>query len=48
MNNDDLKARQERREEKLKKERERMAKHGRSLAKVYMDAVLKRLRGKGK
>jgi hypothetical protein len=38
--------RQERREKKLKKKRERMPKHGKNLAKVYIDAVMKRLRGK--
>ncbi|MFA5375166.1 MAG: hypothetical protein WC455_05350 [Dehalococcoidia bacterium] len=35
--------RQERREKKQKKERERIPKHGKSLARVYRDAVLKRL-----
>ena len=35
---------QERREKKLKKKRERKAKHGKNLAKVYMDAILKRLK----
>ena len=29
---------------KLKKKRERMPKHGRSLARIYMDAILKRLK----
>ena len=39
--------RQERREKKLKKKRERMPKHGKNLAKTYMDAIMKRLkRGK--
>jgi hypothetical protein len=38
--------RQERREKKQKKERERIPKHGKSLARVYRDAVLKRLRKK--
>jgi hypothetical protein len=37
---------QERREKKLKKKRERMPQHGKGLAKVYMDAIMKRLRGK--
>ncbi len=37
--------RQERREKKLKKKRERMRKHGKNLARVYIDAVMKRLRG---
>jgi len=36
--------RQERREKKLKKKRERMPQHGRSLAKIYKDAILKRLK----
>jgi len=36
--------RQERREKKLKKRRERMPQHGQSLARVYINAVLKRLR----
>ena len=35
---------QERREKKLKKKRERMSKHGKNLARVYMDAIIKRLR----
>ncbi len=35
---------QERREKKLKKKRERMPTHGKNLAKVYIDAVLKRLK----
>ncbi len=38
--------RQERREKKLKKKQERIPQHGKSLAKIYMDAILKRLRGK--
>jgi hypothetical protein len=40
--------RQERREKKLRRKKERMPKHGKGLAKVYLDAVMKRLRGKGK
>jgi hypothetical protein len=46
MSNEPLETRQERREKKLKKKRERMTKHGKNLAKVYMDAVIKRLKGK--
>jgi hypothetical protein len=42
----DKETKQERREKKLKKKRERIAKHGKGLAKVYMDAIMKRLRGK--
>jgi hypothetical protein len=40
--------RQERREKKLRKKRERVSKHGKNLAKIYMDAIMKRLKGKGK
>jgi len=36
--------RQERREKKLRKKRERVPKHGKNLAKIYLDAVIKRLR----
>jgi hypothetical protein len=44
-----VETRQERREKKLQRKRERMAKHGKNLARVYMDAIMKRLkRGKGK
>ncbi|MEE9520176.1 MAG: hypothetical protein V3V43_00395 [Dehalococcoidales bacterium] len=47
MDNNQVDTRQERREKKLKKKRERMPKHGKNLARVYMDAILKRLkRGK--
>jgi len=38
--------RQERREKKRRKKKERMPKHGRGLAKTYMDAIIKRLRGR--
>ncbi len=50
MNNEqvDKETRQERREKRLKKKRERMPQHGRSLVKIYKDVILKRLRGKGK
>ena len=44
MNSESTKTRQERREKKLKKKRERMAKHGKNLARIYVEAVLKRLR----
>jgi hypothetical protein len=40
--------RQERRDKKLRKKKVRMPKHGKGLAKVYLDAVMKRLRGKNK
>jgi len=42
----DAETRQQRREKKLKKKQERMLQHGRSLARIYMDAILKRLRRK--
>lgn len=35
---------QERRERRRRKERERIPKHGKGLARVYRDAVLKRLK----
>ena len=40
----DTDTRQERREEKLRKKRAQVKKHGKNLARVYMDAILKRLR----
>jgi hypothetical protein len=43
MNDDEIETKQERREKKLQKKRERMAKHGKSIARVYMDAIMKRL-----
>ena len=46
MNQEPENARQERREEKLRKKREQIKKHGKNLAKIYMDAILKRLRHK--
>ena len=36
--------RQERRDRKLKKKRKRMPKHGKNLARVYVDAIMKRLK----
>jgi hypothetical protein len=44
VSDNEAETRQERREKKLKKKRERMPKHGKNLAKIYMDAILKRLR----
>jgi len=46
VSNNEAETRQERRQKKLKKKRERMPKHGKNLAKVYIDALMKRLRGK--
>ena len=40
----DSETRQERRARKLRRKRERMPKHGKNLARVYLDAVLKRLK----
>jgi hypothetical protein len=40
----DKETRQERREKKLWKKRERMPKHGKGLAKIYMDSILKKLK----
>ncbi len=40
----DGETRQERREKRLKKKREQMLQHGRSLVRIYRDAILKRLR----
>jgi len=39
----DEETRQERRERKLKKKQERVAKHGHSLARIYKEAILKRI-----
>ncbi len=46
MREDRTDTRQELREQKLRKKRERVPKHGKNLARVYIDAVMKRLRGK--
>ena len=40
----DEEMRQERREKKLKKKRERIPKHGKNLARIYMNAIIKRLK----
>jgi len=48
VNDNKIETRQERREKKLKKKRELIPKHGKNLARVYMEAILKRLRRKGK
>ncbi len=48
MNSDQPETRQQRREKKLKKKREQMPQHGRNLAKIYLDAVMKKLRGRGR
>ena len=43
---DESKTRQQRREEKQRRKRERMPKHGKGLVKAYINAVVKRVRGK--
>ena len=44
MSDNEVETKQERREKKLQRKRERMAKHGKNIAKIYMDAIMKRLR----
>jgi len=44
VNEERVETRQERREKKLKKKREKMPKHGKNLARIYMDAILKQLK----
>ena len=46
-NNEDTETRQERRQKRIEKKKERIPKHGKNLVKIYRDAILKRLRGKG-
>ena len=48
MSEEKAETRQERREKKIRKKRERISKHGKNLARVYTDAILKRLRKRGK
>ena len=48
MNDERLETKQKRREQRLQKKRERMHKHGKNLARIYVEAILKRLNGKGK
>ena len=43
MTDDEIETKQERREKKLQKKRERIAKHGKNIARIYMDAIMKRL-----
>lgn len=45
MDNNGIETRQERREKKLLKKKERLAKHGKNLASLYKEAILKKLRG---
>ena len=43
MNDDMEETRQERREKKLRKKRERIPQHGRNLARIYKEVILKRI-----
>jgi len=40
----DIETKQQRREKKLRKKQKRMPKHGKNLARVYMAAILRRLK----
>jgi len=40
----EIETRHERREKKLQKKRGHMAKHGKNLAKIYVDAIMKRVK----
>ena len=40
----DAETRQERRDKRRKKKQERMPQHSKSLARIYMDAIIKRLK----
>ena len=44
MNEERIETKHERREKKLRKRRERIPKHGKTLARIYVEAVLKRLK----
>jgi len=48
VDEENIKTRQEHREKKRRKKRARIPKHGKNLARVYLDAILKRIKGKGK
>ena len=48
MSEEPLETRQERREKKLRKQRERMKKHGKGLAQIYKNAVTRRLKDEKK
>ncbi|MFC1989213.1 hypothetical protein ACFLVW_01415 [Chloroflexota bacterium] len=43
MSDEELETRQERREQKLESKRARIRKHGKNLARVYKEAILKRI-----
>jgi hypothetical protein len=45
-NSEDTETRQERREKRTEKKKEGMLKHGKNIAKIYRNAIQKRLQGK--
>ena len=47
MTTDEENTRQAKREEKLRKKKEKIPQHGKSLGKVYVDAIKKRTKKKG-
>jgi len=42
---DEENTRQQKREKKLRKKKEKIPQHGKSLGKIYIDAIRKRLKG---
>jgi hypothetical protein len=46
MNDEEMETRQQRRDKRRQNKKERIAKHGKGLARQYINAILKRLRGK--
>ena len=44
MDDNHKETRQERREKKLRSKKERVKKHGRSLARIYKEAIIKRIK----
>jgi len=44
MNNEEAETRQERREKKIRKRRENIPQHGKSLGRIYKNAVAKRFK----
>jgi hypothetical protein len=46
VNNESPKTRQEKREERLRKKKQKMPQHGKTLVKVYKDAIEKRTKEK--
>jgi hypothetical protein len=44
VNEPEIETKHERREKKLEKKRQKMRQHGKGIARVYLDAILKRLK----